>query len=68
MGRRIAWAICLVLMLALALAGPALAQGGTIHVVQPGENLFRIGLRYNLTVDVLAAVNGQVVQIGRAHV
>lgn len=28
------------------------------HVVQPGENLFRIALRYNVTWDVLARVNG----------
>lgn len=28
-----------------------------IHIVQPGENLFRIGLRYNMTVDVLARAN-----------
>jgi LysM repeat protein len=32
--------------------------GGTIHVVQPGENLFRIALRYGLTWDVVAAANG----------
>lgn len=28
-----------------------------IHVVQPGENVFRIGLRYNVTVDVIARAN-----------
>jgi LysM repeat protein len=28
------------------------------HVVQTGENLFRIALRYNLTWDVLARANG----------
>jgi LysM repeat protein len=28
------------------------------HVVQPGENLFRISLMYNLTWDVLARANG----------
>jgi LysM repeat protein len=28
------------------------------HVVQPGENLFRISLQYNLTWDVLARANG----------
>ncbi|MCD4684348.1 MAG: LysM peptidoglycan-binding domain-containing protein [Anaerolineae bacterium] len=28
------------------------------HVVQPGENLFRIGLRYNVMFDVLARANG----------
>lgn len=47
-----------VLVLSLALAAPASAQGGVIHVVQPGENLFRIALRYGMTVDALAAANG----------
>ena len=28
------------------------------YVVQPGENLFRIALKYNLTWDVLARANG----------
>ena len=27
------------------------------HVVQPGENLFRIALRYNTTVEALATLN-----------
>lgn len=29
-----------------------------IHIVQPGENIFRIGLRYNVTWDVIARANG----------
>lgn len=33
-------------------------QGLTIHVVQRGENLFRIALRYGLTTDELAQING----------
>lgn len=32
--------------------------GGTTHTVQAGENLFRIALRYNMTVEYLAAANG----------
>jgi LysM repeat protein len=32
--------------------------GGTTHTVQAGENLFRIALRYGLTAEYLAAVNG----------
>lgn len=28
------------------------------HVVQPGENLFRISLRYNVALDALARANG----------
>ncbi|RLC59011.1 MAG: hypothetical protein DRI80_13145, partial [Chloroflexota bacterium] len=46
------------LALTLALAAPVLAQGPIIHVVQRGENLFRIALRYGVTVDALAAANG----------
>ncbi|MBI5960605.1 MAG: LysM peptidoglycan-binding domain-containing protein [Chloroflexi bacterium] len=38
-------------------AVPPVTRPGT-HVVQPGENLFRISLRYNLTWDVLARANG----------
>ena len=38
---------------------PASAQcNGTTHVVQTGENLFRIGLQYGLTWDAVAAANG----------
>src|SRR5512140_2540180 len=28
------------------------------HVVQPGENLYRIGLQYGITFDVLMQANG----------
>jgi LysM repeat protein len=31
--------------------------GETIHIVQVGDNLYRIGLRYGFTVDVLVAYN-----------
>jgi LysM repeat protein len=34
------------------------AAGERVHVVQPGENLFRIGLQYGFTVDELASYNG----------
>jgi LysM repeat protein len=34
------------------------AQSGGSHTVQGGENLFRIALRYNTTVEALAAANG----------
>jgi LysM repeat protein len=33
------------------------AQGGTTHVVQPGENLFRISLRYGVSIQALQAAN-----------
>jgi LysM repeat protein len=33
------------------------AQGQIVHVVQRGENLFRISLRYGTTVDAIVAAN-----------
>jgi len=36
---------------------PPPAGGPTIHIVQPGENLFRISLRYGTTVDAIAKAN-----------
>ncbi len=36
---------------------PAPSTGGTTHVVQPGDNLFRIALRYNLSYVYLAQYN-----------
>jgi len=54
--RRI-WALIAVLVLVLTWAQPALAQGTIIHTVQPGENLYRIALRYGLTTHTLAAAN-----------
>lgn len=36
---------------------PAPSSGGT-HVVQPGENLYRIALRYGTTILALAKANG----------
>jgi len=38
-------------------ATPAPSES-TTHVVQPGENLFRIALRYNMTTEALAQANG----------
>jgi peptide/nickel transport system permease protein len=32
--------------------------GQTTHVIQPGENLFRIALRYGMTVEAIAGANG----------
>jgi hypothetical protein len=34
------------------------SSGEIIHIVQPGENLYRIGLRYGFTYQELAAYNG----------
>jgi len=33
-------------------------SGATTHVVQPGENLFRISLHYGMTYQAVAAANG----------
>ncbi|MEO0564282.1 MAG: LysM peptidoglycan-binding domain-containing protein, partial [Chloroflexota bacterium] len=32
-------------------------SGTTVHVIQPGENLFRVALQYGLTTDALATAN-----------
>lgn len=38
-------------------ASQPVVTGGQTHVVQAGENLFRIALRYGVSLDTLAAVN-----------
>jgi LysM repeat protein len=38
--------------------GQAQAQGSSTHIVQRGENLYRIALRYDTTVDAIVAANG----------
>jgi LysM repeat protein len=55
---RILLTLGVALALVLTLALPAFAEASIVHVVQPGENLFRIGLRYGVTVDALMAANG----------
>lgn len=37
---------------------PTNPGGARVYVVQPGDNLFRIALRYGTTVNALAAANG----------
>ncbi len=60
---RFKWILATVLLVVLTLSAilpamPAQAQGGgTTHVVQPGENLFRIALKYGTSWPVLAAAN-----------
>lgn len=44
-------------ILLLSVAAPLFAQAD-VHVVQPGENLFRIAQRYGTDVAVLAQING----------
>jgi len=48
------------LILLCALLWPVVVQAQTsiVHVVQPGENLFRISLRYGTTVDAIMTANG----------
>ena len=46
-------------LLAMLAPGVASAQGiGQTHVVQPGENLFRIALRYGVSIQAFATING----------
>jgi LysM repeat protein len=40
------------------IGGPTPSGGSATHIVQAGENLYRIGLRYGLTVDQMLAANG----------
>jgi len=54
----------LVLMVVLLMAAPATALAGNLsqensvtHVVQAGENLFRISLRYGVSVDAIVQAN-----------
>lgn len=37
-----------------------ITTGSRIHIVQAGENMFRIGLKYNITWDRIAVANGLV--------
>jgi LysM repeat protein len=49
----------LILVMLVAPTSVALAQGGTItHVVSPGENLYRISLRYGVSLQALRQANG----------
>lgn len=60
--RQLGWFLALsLIMVVTAWAAPlAAAQDGDtlIHVVQSGENLFRISLRYGVTMDAIMAANG----------
>ena len=55
--------LAILLLGAVALPGVAAAQAQsdslfTVHVVQRGENLFRIALQYDLFAEQVAAANG----------
>lgn len=50
------------LLLGLILSSAALpatvsAQGGTTHLVQPGDNLYRLALEYGVTIEAIMAAN-----------
>lgn len=51
-------AFSLLIIPALHPLSTAAQSGGVTHTVQVGENLFRIALHYNTTVEALAAANG----------
>ena len=51
--------VALLLSLILVLSTPATVRADDIiHTVQPGENLFRIGLKYGVPWQTIAAANG----------
>lgn len=72
MNRRLLVGALLTIMLVMNLSvsgQDVIAPGTTIHVVQRGENLFRIALSYGLTTDQLAQLNGIIdvssIQVGQ---
>lgn len=54
--RRIVFVVILACLVALPLAGVR-AQGSTTYTVQPGDNLFRIALRFNVSVAAIQQAN-----------
>lgn len=52
------WIVTLVVIITLCLAIAPVAAQQTMHTVQPGENLFRIALRYGVGMDAIAQANG----------
>src|SRR2546427_3825559 len=58
MRRAITAAITLAVIGLIVLAMSGRVEAGSTHVVQPGETLYRIALRYGVTVGALAAYNG----------
>jgi murein DD-endopeptidase MepM/ murein hydrolase activator NlpD len=55
---RLSGARALALCLAFALAACASRPESAVHVVQPGENLYRIALHYGVSVEDIARANG----------
>ncbi len=49
----------LILVLTILIAQPAAAQsGGPVYIVQPGDTLYSIAARFNVSMDELMAANG----------
>jgi len=53
-------ALLVVVVAGLLVPAWASAQDDTVHVVQQGENLFRLSLRYGTTVEAIREANGLV--------
>jgi LysM repeat protein len=56
--RRILFLIALLLITVTVVPVVSAQQNQVIHVVQPGENLFRISLRYGVSMQAIASANG----------
>lgn len=56
--RRIALILTLLAVVMLFGAAVSAQQSSVVHVVAPGENLFRISLRYNVSMAAIASANG----------
>lgn len=59
MAQRSLQTLTIVMILLVGIAGSVSAQeqSSTVHIVQPGENLFRIALNYGVPLTELAAAN-----------
>lgn len=55
---RVKMLLSLVLLLVLMLLPAAAQASGHVHIVRPGENLYRIALRYGTTINAIAQANG----------
>jgi LysM repeat protein len=49
--------VVVTLVVLVATISTSLAQDSVVHVVQPGENLYRIALRYGVTMEALIQAN-----------
>ncbi|HLA24788.1 MAG TPA: LysM peptidoglycan-binding domain-containing protein [bacterium] len=48
----------LMVLTVFAVAAPQVGAGLRTHLIRPGDNLYRIALRYGVTVDALVRANG----------